>query len=439
MGGMNRKPVEPNFPQETTGTQVVQPSVAKPLWNLGQGMDLYFYLDTEATFTDFDNPSKLIHSQKGLKFGDYSDIVKKEVLIDCPTSVQQNGTLYGHFYLRRNDKEVSWQKQEEGDVVYHRKLLTRYMYKRKKVVKKSLIGDEGATVAVDEEVEKVRPIISYWWPNITLQTVATSETLRISSLPPRVVEQVRLDKSGANYYPIFAVNDFWMLQEHLNPINETVKQLPIYFEFSPMAMWKHMMFLQFQESFRVQTDMMGVDVEETEQIKRMFIDTNPILLGITMVVSILHSVFDFLAFKNDIKFWKNRKDLEGLSFRSIVMNVIFQAIIFLYLLDNDTSYLVCFSTGAGLLIEIWKINKTVIVKRKNEFPYLEFIDRVKPSKLSAKTQKYDKMAFTYLSYVLFPLMACYTVYSIMYEKHKSWYSFILGTLVGFVYTFGIFI
>ena len=34
----------------------------------------------------------------------------------------------------------------------------------------------------------------------------------------------------------------------------------------------------------------------------------------------LHSVFDFLAFKNDIGFWKNNKSMEGLSARSILFN-----------------------------------------------------------------------------------------------------------------------
>lgn len=46
------------------------------------------------------------------------------------------------------------------------------------------------------------------------------------------------------------------------------------------------------------------------------------------------------------------------------------------------------------------------------------------------------MAFRYLSYVIYPLLVGYTIYSLLYEEHKSWYSFVLGTLVGFVYTFG---
>jgi hypothetical protein len=39
-------------------------------------------------------------------------------------------------------------------------------------------------------------------------------------------------------------------------------------------------------------------------LKSILLDTNPILLAVTCTVSILHTVFDFLAFKNDISFWR---------------------------------------------------------------------------------------------------------------------------------------
>jgi hypothetical protein len=37
-------------------------------------------------------------------------------------------------------------------------------------------------------------------------------------------------------------------------------------------------------------------------------------------------VFDFLAFKNDIGFWKDNKSMEGLSARSIVINAFCQLV-----------------------------------------------------------------------------------------------------------------
>jgi hypothetical protein len=42
----------------------------------------------------------------------------------------------------------------------------------------------------------------------------------------------------------------------------------------------------------------------------------------------------------------------------------------------------------------------------------------------------------YMTYLMIPLMIGYTIYSMLYNEHKGWYSFILNTLVGSIYTFG---
>ena len=64
---------------------------------------------------------------------------------------------------------------------------------------------------------------------------------------------------------------------------------------------------------------------ESDEFKRVLIEGNPYFLGLTMFVSLLHSVFDMLAFKNDIGFWKNKKNVEGLSVRTISINCFCQA------------------------------------------------------------------------------------------------------------------
>ena len=52
------------------------------------------------------------------------------------------------------------------------------------------------------------------------------------------------------------------------------------------------------------------------------------------------------------------------------------------------------------------------------------------------TKAHDAQAFKYLSWALYPLVACYAVYALVYESHKSWYSWVINSLVGAVYTFG---
>ena len=41
-----------------------------------------------------------------------------------------------------------------------------------------------------------------------------------------------------------------------------------------------------------------------------------------------------------------------------------------------------------------------------------------------------------MSYVTIPCLAIYTVYSLLYETHRGWYSFVISTLTSFVYMFG---
>lgn len=51
-------------------------------------------------------------------------------------------------------------------------------------------------------------------------------------------------------------------------------------------------------------------------------------------------------------------------------------------------------------------------------------------------RRYDRLAFRYVSYVAIPLLAGYTVYSLLYNTHRGWYSFVISTLTSFVYMFG---
>ena len=131
-----------------------------------------------------------------------------------------------------------------------------------------------------------------------------------------------------------------------------------------------------EKSWEIQASMGLSNRQQTDDMKRMLLENNPIFLGITTFVSLLHTVFDMLAFKSDIGFWSKNESMKGLSARTIVINCSCQIIIFLYLLNNDTSYLILFSTGLGLLIELWKVTKAC----KVEFVLLKGVQVVKECK-----------------------------------------------------------
>ena len=164
----------------------------------------------------------------------------------------------------------------------------------------------------------------------------------------------------------------------------------------------------------------------------------------TAIVSVLHMVFEALAFKSDISHWRKKKDNVGISVRTILANVFMQSIIFLYLMDNSdgTSWMILLGQGMGIVIEAWKITKVVDVRIRDAapnalIPYrITFEDKGTLSETEKKTQEYDEIAFQYLFYVAIPLLGAYAVYSLIYDTHKGWYSFVITTLVGSVYAYG---
>ena len=52
------------------------------------------------------------------------------------------------------------------------------------------------------------------------------------------------------------------------------------------------------------------------------------------------------------------------------------------------------------------------------------------------TREHDEKAVRVLAWIAVPLFIGCSAYSFIYEQHKSWYSWILASLVGFVYSFG---
>ena len=238
----------------------------------------------------------------------------------------------------------------------------------------------------------------------------------------------------------------------MTELNETVKTLPLNIWLENASSWKFSIFASIDEGMKINAAKAargeqtgpGSDGAEFEEFKRILMDSNVYMLSITGIVSIFHMIFEGLAFKNDVAHWRKKKDNVGTSFRTILANVFMQAIIFLYLLDNNenTSWMILFSQGMGIAIEAWKITKTANVRIRptppgSLLPYkIAFEDKHQLSESEKKTQEYDQIAFKYLYIVAIPLLLAYAVYSLIYDTHKSWYSFTITTLVGSVYAYG---
>ncbi|KAK9822470.1 hypothetical protein WJX81_006087 [Elliptochloris bilobata] len=407
----------------------------------GTPVDMALYLSEQPVFSDFGSKESLIWRETDLLLGQGSE--RTAVYTYRPSqAVQNNASVYLHAYFAPTGLPVDPSDPfYDPRVVFHKtSMLNAYLPRPRNKTGVNLLSTEGEQRAAREqhalEAGRPREIISMLKPNVTIAMVEDFTVYPADKIPEHVKPYLDVDTEDMTYWPTVWFNEFWLLRDKLVPLNGSVAEVPLQLSVYPLALWKFTIYLQMEQSFSMQKTMGAMADGESDEFKRILLEGNPVLLAVTFAVSLLHSVFDVLAFKNDIGFWKNKKNVEGLSVRTILINCVCQFIIFLYLMDNDTSFVVLLSSGVGLLIELWKVTKAMNVTfdRARGFPWLHFAD--KAGYHNTMTKQYDREAMRYLSWALYPLIACYAVYALLYETHRSWYSWVLNSLVGAVYTFG---
>lgn len=350
------------------------------LMKLGQEVNLHVYLSTsESEFSEDD----LVWQEESVYY-DWKEINWRAKNVTLPlagqwATLQQNGSLYAHVYFTLPLVTPGMERDDPNNefrMVRGVQQLNRYAERPKLKVHKNLLGfteeddpgaaaaEEAAAASAEKAVALGGPeIVSLWKPKLTLNLVVDHTVYPRNGVPAQVATSMNFHRTKGKYHPKLFFNDFWTLRETQFPLNETVDSVLLEMEYYPQSLWKWQLIEQMETNWKQQKEMgTGGGDGETEMMKNMLIDTEPWLLVTTVVVSCLHMVFDMLAFKNDIKFWRNQKSLEGLSVGTVFLNCFNGVVIFLYLCNSEEiSNMILFSQGLSLCIEFWKIKKVVLV------------------------------------------------------------------------------
>ncbi|CDO71393.1 hypothetical protein BN946_scf184908.g151 [Trametes cinnabarina] len=442
------------------------PTHAVPAWPLGIPLAMHVHLSTSPTGDVFSGkwtagyrkdqdaelPSLVWNN---ITFGDWNEKRVADFTVNIPPSVQNNGTLWADVFLVRDgaSPDPSDAKFDPRAVHHVRTPVTKYLPKAKVRKQKNLLSGTG-NEQDNEDPEERDVIVTHWHNNLTLALISDNPVIPLAQVQPASAKYIELtperDATGRPFYkPIIFPNEFWHLRSQYIEVNSSTPSLPLQIEFQPMSYWKFTIFAALTQSFAEAAKQQGgSSVAELDEVKRMLVETNPYFLALTALVSVLHVVFEFLAFSSDVSHWRHKQELVGVSVRTV--SVIdagasgLETIILLYLIDNSeqTSWMILMGSGIGILIEAWKITKAVDISiapspAGSWLPYQILIkDKHVLSEDEKKTQEYDKLAFRIVAYFTIPCLAVYTVYSLLYETHRGWYSFVISTLTSFVYMFG---
>jgi hypothetical protein len=296
------------------------PTFVAPIWPTNSSLDISIYTSPYLRMPPLSSlpEGSLVLEEKDFIIGDWEENREVDTTIKVPKEVQNNGTFWAHFYvaLAGHQLDPSAQDYSRSSAVHFVRPLNQYLPKKKVRKLKNLLGSGEEDGEEEEEVDTGVQFASYYHPNFTVSVIPDSGTLNYQTAHPAVRQYVQLESTGARdstgqhgwYYPILFLNSFWQLRNHMTELNSTVETLPLRISLNNLKNWKFSLYATMDEGMK-QTQRQaasggsmpaGSDGSELETFKEVLLDTNIYLLTTTGIVTVLHMVFEGLAFKNDI-------------------------------------------------------------------------------------------------------------------------------------------
>lgn len=383
----------------------------------------------------------LIHKEENF---DVNTKFERIVNVSIPKKTRNNGTLYALIFVHQAGV-TPWQDPRQVHLVAH---LTTYMVPKPPEI--SLISGDDHTQGQREEQHEKNPNtkggtgptsmaahpVSHWRSQLTLNIVGDHFVFDREYLPSDVHRYLRVFQNGKKmvYLPLLFVDELSNRVKDLVEINSTSMELPLTISYDSISLGRMRFWIHMQDAV-YSLQQFGFTEKDADEIKGIFVDTNLYFLALTFFVAAFHLLFDFLAFKNDISFWKKKKSMVGMSSKAVLWRCFSTIVIFLYLFDEQTSLLVLIPAGIGSVIEVWKVKKAfkIQVYWKGCKPRFLF---GKLDESERRTEEYDTLAMKYLSYLLYPLCIGGALYALIFLRYKSWYSWVINSLVNGVYAFG---
>ncbi|KAK2921021.1 lipid scramblase CLPTM1L [Channa argus] len=394
-----------------------------------------------------DGGHTLIHKEENF---DINSKFEKMVNVSLPKKTRNNGTLYALIFVH----QAGVTPIQDPRQVHLVAQLTTYMIPKPPEI--SLISGKDQTQGQKEEAQQKKPWdsnpaggatgsgatstsdrpVSHWRSRLTLNIVSDHFVFDREYLPSDVHRYLRVFQNGKKmvYLPLLFVDELSNRVKDLVEINSTSMELPLTISYDSISLGRLRFWIHMQDAV-YSLQQFGFTEKDADEIKGIFVDTNLYFLALTFFVAAFHLLFDFLAFKNDISFWKQKKSMVGMSSKAVLWRCFSTIVIFLYLFDEQTSLLVLIPAGIGSIIEVWKVKKALKIQVfwKGGKPTFLF---GKLDESERRTEEYDTLAMKYLSYLLYPLCIGGAVYALIFLRYKSWYSWLINSLVNGVYAFG---
>jgi hypothetical protein len=288
------------------------------------------------------------------------------------------------------------------------------------------------------------PHFKYNRQPIVLRLVADQQLYSINAPARSDGLKLKYTREGEQIYhkPTMYVDDVALLhssQIQLAPPEEQADNprppITLTIQLSIISPFRHVFHRQLEVGFSMLENVL--EPNELDEIRHMISDEYMYRFILTQIITFVHIYLDYMAFRDEMRFYKGKKSMGGISMSSVIGRFICQLVIFLYLCDGgNTSWLILGSVGSGVAIEFWKTTKFFQLKITRSFPFVSLLNTSGMTTLERDTMNYDSIAQKFLGLILYPLVFGSALYSKKFHVYSSLWSWIISNLANAVYTFG---
>ena len=322
----------------------------------GDLLDLHVYISPDVRFAAFNDTSALKWHETGIQYDMAAE--ERSINLEIPTSdhLLANRSLYAHSFFSKQGGSP-----DPKNPAYNRSAVTHSVFALTVAgerlapigLYKLLTGEPAPWeeelrrgAAADAAAGTVGRYLPFWKPKLYLQLIVDHNSWPKDEMPYMYEQYLRAHRltQWPRFRPLVYINELMVMRMHWVAINESLPTLPLEVTFKPLPAHRFQWMVNLQSSFKMNEETLGITEKESEDMRGMFVNTNPVLLYTTVAVSAVHLLFDILAFKNDVSFWRSVDTMEGLSSRTLVLNELMELVILLYLREQVAYRYTCCCT-----------------------------------------------------------------------------------------------
>ncbi|OAD03465.1 hypothetical protein MUCCIDRAFT_110329 [Mucor lusitanicus CBS 277.49] len=403
----------PNSPSFLPLNENEPQSLLIPLWKHNIKMNLYLFINTELQFSDYSATPDWTTDVRNQRSQD------KQIQLLIPRNVESTKQhYYAHIFLAKDSFPI-----DPANISF----------------------SMDSTVYVCHSLTKFYKNAPYWHQTITISLVydtkdyISRDTLHPATLKSDLTDFINSSKPVANnnqrgrinfYRPIIFPNDFWQTKKDAYPINDTtLSALPLTVHLESINVWKFNVYavLANKDDQHANSSPPGLD-DNLSVLEQGY------MFGITLLTCFMHGLFELLAFKNDIGFYRAKTNRIGISVNSLLIHIAIQATLFMYTMDFSNNAIRGCIQLTHLCVNAWKLNHVwlhhyewVIEQGSNYGFAIKTVRTAARGKHKlveqgeARTQQLDAIAFRLLTVVAVPLFAIYNAYHYYYHYNMLVY------------------